>query len=306
MTDSQEAIVMMSTYNGEKYLKEQIDSILNQKKVKVNLIVRDDGSTDNTRKILDEYQAKHKLKYYYGENLGPARSFLDIINSIFLKNTRVNYFAFSDQDDIWKSDKLIRAINVLSKSNKPFLYCADFQRIDRNGNYLKNNFHYTTSTFNHSVVCSYCTGCTMVFNYSLLTQIRNKEPGYLFMHDDWIHKVCLAIDGKVFFDRNYRAVLYRQHGDNVVGSKEGVMQKLENLYKRSHEQKDCMYKEYSEIKKIYQKVIPSTYLNVINEILEYKNKNVIVRLRWCLQRKFRVHPVRLTKEFVLGILFKFY
>ncbi|WP_187364793.1 glycosyltransferase [Lactobacillus ultunensis] len=297
---------MMSTYNGEKYLKEQVNSILNQKEVSVHLIVRDDGSTDNTLKILNEYQKEGKLEYYKGRNLGPAKSFLDIINSKSLSEIQANYFAFSDQDDIWKSDKLIRAINIISTSDEPYLYCADFQRIDQDGRYLKNNFHFTTSTFNQSVVCSYCTGCTMVFNYSLLEKIRIGKPDYLLMHDDWIHKVCLAIGGKVFFDREYRAVLYRQHEGNVVGSRAGLTQKIKNLYKRSHDQKDCMYKEYAEIMEIYKQIIPKPQLDVINQILEYKKKNVVSRLKWCLQKKFRIHPIKLAKEFVLGILFKFY
>ena len=72
-------LVLLSTYNGEKYLKEQIDSVLGQEKVKTFLLVRDDGSTDKTCSILEWYQKRGALKWYKGKNLGPARSFVDLI-----------------------------------------------------------------------------------------------------------------------------------------------------------------------------------------------------------------------------------
>ena len=103
--------VLMSTYNGEKYLKEQIDSILKQKGVKVNLLVRDDGSTDNTLSLLEEYKKKGLLDYCCGSNMKPARSFMELLSIA----PDSDYYAFSDQDDYWEHDKLFNAVKNTEK-----------------------------------------------------------------------------------------------------------------------------------------------------------------------------------------------
>ena len=98
----------MSTYNGQKYIRQQIDSILQQTNVEVNLLVRDDGSKDDTIKILDEYKQEGKLTYYTGPNLGPQLSFLNLLNNC----PKADYYAFADQDDYWEKDKLSTAVKL--------------------------------------------------------------------------------------------------------------------------------------------------------------------------------------------------
>lgn len=94
--------VVMSTYNGEKYLKEQIDSILSQEGVDVRLYIRDDGSSDRTTDILASYQEHKNVKIEKGNNLGFAKSFLTALDEC----DEADYYAFSDQDDVWEKDKL--------------------------------------------------------------------------------------------------------------------------------------------------------------------------------------------------------
>lgn len=90
--------VLMSTYNGEKYLKEQLDSILNQEQVDLKLLIRDDGSTDGTVNILKEYENSHtNIKWYSGLNLGCGKSFFQLV----LDAPKSDYYAFVDQDDVW-------------------------------------------------------------------------------------------------------------------------------------------------------------------------------------------------------------
>lgn len=113
MTSKAHVTVLMSTYDGENFLRDQIESILNQEDVYVHLIVRDDGSKDRTINILEEYQSRGKLEWYSGKNLGSARSFLNLVS----KSPDNEYYAFSDQDDVWFSKKLKRAIGY-------FGYCA--------------------------------------------------------------------------------------------------------------------------------------------------------------------------------------
>ena len=95
----------MSTYNGEKYLSQQIDSILNQKEIDVHLFIRDDGSYDNTWKLLEEYKQKYeKINIISAKNVGVGNSFMNLLYSV---PNIYDYYAFSDQDDIWEPNKII-------------------------------------------------------------------------------------------------------------------------------------------------------------------------------------------------------
>ena len=100
--------VLMSTYNGEKYIREQIDSILEQSgNFDLDLWVRDDGSKDSTQQILQEYAQQRKLHWYTGENLGAAHSFIDLVR----KCKGYDYYAFADQDDYWMTNKIQMGVN---------------------------------------------------------------------------------------------------------------------------------------------------------------------------------------------------
>ena len=105
-TPDSSVIVVMSTYNGEKHLREQIDSILAQDRQPVSLLVRDDGSTDGTVQILEEYEKQGALELIRGENLGVVGSFISLIARVA---DSADYIALSDQDDVWHADKLSRA-----------------------------------------------------------------------------------------------------------------------------------------------------------------------------------------------------
>lgn len=298
---------MMSTYNGQRYLTEQIESILKQNKIDMNLLVRDDGSTDNTVQILEKMKQERKLNFYTGKNIKTAKSFLNLVNHA--NEEEYEYFAFADQDDVWKKDKLQRAIAILSKKeykNCPSVYCSNLQLVDENLKYINNEKKITTTTFPHSIVCSLCTGCTMVFNRKMLHILKDKTPETLFMHDDWIHKVCLAVGGKVFFDKNYRAVYYRQHGDNVEGGKHNIFQKLKIYFLRATREKNIMLNQYIEIKELYSNLIPPENLKLLNQLINYKSMNTFKKLKFIKRKCFRLKDNHYSYEFKLSILFNFY
>ena len=123
--------VLLSTYNGEKYLKEQLDSIIAQKGVDVHILARDDGSKDDTIKILEGYENIDIIK---GSNIGVCKSFFELIN----KSGEYDYYSFADQDDVWDCDKLVIAINKLEKCNsKPAVYASNTRLVDANLTFLK-------------------------------------------------------------------------------------------------------------------------------------------------------------------------
>ena len=132
-------VVLMSTYNGERFLEEQIESILKQKDVDVVLYVRDDGSSDRTKQILDEYQRKNaQMLVSYEKNEGVGNSFMDLV---YMAPETSDYYAFADQDDIWRDTKLIEAIKLLKQSGKN-LYVSNQDEIIIQGEYAESEGYF--------------------------------------------------------------------------------------------------------------------------------------------------------------------
>ena len=133
-------LVLMSTYNGGRFLKEQIDSILSQEDVDVRLLVRDDGSKDNTCSILSEYASVHQnIEWKACENVGFVRSFSALVRMALESEIAADYYAFADQDDIWMSKKLITACSVLfsKDASKPNLFTSNSMQVDADGKELE-------------------------------------------------------------------------------------------------------------------------------------------------------------------------
>lgn len=136
--------VLMSTYNGAKYVREQIESILSQIGVEVKLTVRDDGSNDLTCEILKEYASLGKIALIKGENVGVSKSFFILLDS----SPDCDFYAFSDQDDIWHNDKLLNAVKCMELSQKEkncengVLYFCNKNLVDSNGNYITKKSHF--------------------------------------------------------------------------------------------------------------------------------------------------------------------
>lgn len=210
--------VLLSTYNGKKYLEEQLKSLVNQKNVKVDVLVRDDGSTDGTQNILDEWQRLRGIKWYQGENCGPAHSFMKLIESSDIK---YDYYAFCDQDDVWKEDKLFKAIKEIKKFKKEdeCLYHSRTTLVDQHLNIITSPFRkpQIIHSLGASMVVTTATGCTMVWNKALMEKLKLYIPNYMVMHDNWVYVVCRSLDGNVIYDDN-SYILYRQHENNVLGN----------------------------------------------------------------------------------------
>ena len=231
MNQQPSMLVMMSTYNGERYLRDQIDSILIQKDVDVTLFVRDDGSRDQTTSILDAYQAEGKLRWYTGKNLGAAYSFWDLVengekqlqDSIDLLDPHYDYYAFADQDDVWDPDKLWCGVRLLENRSisGPVLYYSKKRLVDKNLQpLLQQDWQIRSTSLGANLINAHTSGCTFVMNQSLVRMLRKVHPAFLTMHDSWIARVASAV-GTVVYDETPH-MSYRQHGDNVVGGNRGA------------------------------------------------------------------------------------
>lgn len=182
--------VLMSTYNGEKYIKEQLDSIFNQKEVYVTLYVRDDGSTDNTLEIIKAYH-NDIILLPFDENKGPGLSFMTLLYHVMSLSTQYDYYAFADQDDIWMDVKLNKAIQQIQNEGKCVLYSSN-QWLYENDTKTKLRYDFKPDlTLVDHISKNLLSGCTMVFDYMMAEKITSFTcpPRSLLnyrMHDAWV------------------------------------------------------------------------------------------------------------------------
>lgn len=205
--------VLMSTYNGEKYLLEQISTIFQQRNVRVHLVIRDDGSSDNTVNEIESYiNQGADIELIRGENLGPSESFLEIIYT----KREYDYFALADQDDIWHEDKLSTAVEKLENNkNVPALYYSSVTLVDSNGNKMPVQVSTQKVTPENGVFSFYATGCTIVYNKKMAEFIMKYRPKNIYMHDAWLLSVACYCAKTIFDGQSH--IDYRQHEANVVG-----------------------------------------------------------------------------------------
>lgn len=288
--------VLMSTYNGEKYLREQIDSVLEQENVNINLIVRDDSSKDGTISILREYEKSGKLKLLTGGNLGVGNSFMELL----YQSPDADYYAFCDQDDIWLPNKMDVAIEKLEKldTKVPGLYISNQILVNEEGKKMKARYQTEPKHGLENVIFSnYIAGCTMVMNQNLrniLIQHKHrpsKEFLELRIHDVWVMLVA-NLTGRIIYDKN-SYILYRQHENNVVGAKSMTMrQKLHDKYKRmvTKKYKKARSKTAIELKRCFEGEISQEEQEILTL---FQNANTIRGVF-----KFMNHPK--LKKAILG------
>lgn len=257
----------MATYNGEMFLREQIDSILSQKNVDVYILVRDDGSTDDTINILKQYSEKENLSWYIGKHLNVAKGYLDLMKHV--KNKDFDYFALADQDDVWDEDKLFIAAQNLDQfsKDKPCLYYSGQRLVDQNLKLISLHTLNTKRSLFTRFVLSDFAGCTGVFNRCLLDKVNEYSPTYILMHDTWILKICLALGGNVFVDTGVH-MNYRQHSRNTIGLKKGLYGSLRQVHQYIYD-----YNVVDQMKELligYNDNIIPEYKRLIEKICDYK------------------------------------
>ena len=208
-------MVLLSTYNGEKYISEQIESVLCQQGVDVHIVARDDGSQDETINILKRISTLDNITVIEGQNIGVVGSFFTLMHEAVCHN--IDYFAFCDQDDVWKNDKLKVATDILSgHGNEPALYMSSFQMVDENLHSIQTNMSRPNISVEGAIASNCATGCTMVFNKKLLEKSLISNYDDVLMHDYWMYMVCLLTGGYIYYDETPH-IYYRQHGNNVIG-----------------------------------------------------------------------------------------
>lgn len=244
--------ILMSTYNGEKYLATQLDSIFNQTYQNIELLIRDDGSTDKTMELLEQYAKEHEnLSYYRGENVGVIQSFFDLLRH---SDDEAAYYAFADQDDYWMPEKLEAAIGLLEQQaeEQPLLYCSDTYISDENLNIIKKDDKKARPSFGNALVQNICTGCTAVMNHKLRDIVKETRPEQIVMHDWWFY-LSAALYGQVCYDEN-AYIKYRQHGNNAYGEKKSKLEVWKYRFGQLTAKRGYIYPQLEELMKWYSDI----------------------------------------------------
>lgn len=219
MTHNPSIAILLAAYNGQEYLAKQLYSIVTQTYTHWTLYVIDDGSTDQTADILKHYQAQYgsqKIHIKTHPNQGCARTFLTLVCD---PDIQADYYAYSDQDDIWDSDKLAKAIACLSACPNylPQLYCSSARLIDADENHLGFlPLKKRPPSFQNALVQCITTGNTMVFNQAVRRLLLTAGVVPVPLHDWWTYLVTMGCNGECHYDPR-PTLSYRQHTKNVLG-----------------------------------------------------------------------------------------
>lgn len=287
-------LVLLSTYNGEKYLSDLILSLLSQKGVDLDILIRDDSSSDRTVELLEKIKDS-RIKYYIGENKGAAQSFLDLIKNAPLQ---YDYYAFCDQDDVWKNDKIKIAVSKLNNVNdeKMALYYSGQIITDKNLNVLYEHKLDDKRSVQANCIFNQMAGCTAVFNRMLLIKMKEYLPKKIYGHDVWCYRLCAAMGGEIIVEKGGH-ILYRQHENNAVGLGFGIKNKLSRAV-------DYIFKYNASS---YALEIMNGYGNQLNEkwkkfFEEICDNSLIGKWKILTNRSIIFHSYELRVLFVIKVL----
>jgi glycosyltransferase involved in cell wall biosynthesis len=225
--------VLLCTRHGERFLREQLESVERQTHQNWCVLASDDGSSDDTHAILLDFQSRQRLGRVVIRS-GPDRGFVTNFLSLACNpEIEADHYAFCDQDDLWEPDKLERALAWLRSipTNVPAVYCSRTRLIDAQGNEIGcSPLFRRQPCFANALVQSIAGGNTMVFNEAT-RQLLIRAGGVVEIpsHDWWLYMIVMACGGQLKYD-NYPSVRYRQHDKNLVGMNSSLRDRL----KRAH------------------------------------------------------------------------
>lgn len=305
--------ILMATYNGELYIKDQIESILKQTYKEWKLYIRDDGSYDNTiniiNKYIEEYPDKIVLIKDNYKNLGCKNNFIELLN--YSKN---NYSMFCDQDDVWLEDKIERTIKLMKKlesdygAGEPILVHTDLKVVDSSLNIVSSSFwkciniNPHNNNLNRLFIENTVTGCTMMINKNL-ANLCNSIPKECLMHDWWL-AIMASCFGKIGILEE-QTILYRQHSNNQVGVRKKSI--ISRLKEKIHNPKSLLSKlnlEIEQVKAFYN--IYNIYMSndvklKFENFISLKQNGYLKRKKIMIKEKFYRNSFIKTIQLILFV-----
>jgi glycosyltransferase involved in cell wall biosynthesis len=279
---------LLATKNGARYLKDQLFSYVEQTVDQWSLHVSDDGSTDGTIEIIKEFAASHdRVKSIrQGPQQGYIRNFLSLAQD---RSIVADYFAFSDQDDLWYPDKIERALSFLAEipQSVPALYFSRTEIVDKDLNHLGfSPLFKRPPAFQNALVQNIGGGNTMVFNSAAKRLLELGTGGDIASHDWWTYQIVTAMGGVAIYDPR-PSLKYRQHGANILGTNQGMRARIQRFFMLF----DSQFKRWNEINISALKRFPSE--------LEISNQRTLERFGD--SRDARFPTTRLVRLYQSGV-----
>lgn len=285
--------VLMSTYNGEKYIEEQINTILGQIGVQIKLIIRDDGSTDGTTKIIRKLMKNNdNIKLYTEKNIGCESSFFKLLYE-YVEDS--DYYAFADQDDSWEKNKLIASIECIKNKNQAMLVASNLKACNQ---YLEelyeihdeSSFKLIEKNKKYNWLLN-MHGCVLVWNKELQLLLENYHPKYICAHDVWVCAVANSIGKFDFIKESY--INYRLHDNNVSGFATSRYSRIKKAIKiywgKNHPERNKIAQELLNGFEAYMDNEKEGYCNIV--LLANYKKSFIKKIKLLTSTIFTGIPI---------------
>jgi len=307
-------IVLLSTFNGESFLLDQIDSIAKQSFHDWKILLRDDGSSDLTKQILkktsNEYPAKIEISEDSLGNIGPLSSF-----STLAKNSDTDYLLFCDQDDVWFPDKIektletMRAAECRFGADTPLLVHSDLSVVDSSLQPLSPSFwkyqHINPElgmSLNRVMPQNVVTGCTVMINRAL-AKFAMPIPEEAIMHDWWLALVAALFGHIIYLDEP--TVLYRQHGGNSLGAKRWGVRRIFKQAQSPQEVRASMLRTMRQAQALlsrYRDRMSPGQLAMVEAYATLPAKTKAARIKAMLKYRFFKHGIIRNIGFMANLL----
>lgn len=305
--------ILLAAYNGAAYIRQQIDSILQQDYPNIQLVLSDDGSKDGTQEILAEYEAKYPDRVIWhqsGKRFGKAQThFMHLLRTFH----DADYIMFSDQDDVWHPDKVRKTLQKMREIEKdtsvPALVHTDLRVVDRELNVIApsfckySNINGNRLKLNQLLVQNVVTGCTVMINQKLAElSCAELTEDAIIMHDWWIALLAAACGAIGFL--NEATIDYRQHGNNSVGAKN--VRSLRYLWSKFKDNSilasmQMTFRQARSFEECYSAVLTDEIRKIILAYAELERKNAVVRKWIYLKYGFwKFGTLRKLGQFVRG------
>ncbi len=295
--------ILLSTFNGEKYLAELLESLKTQTFKDFTLLVRDDGSSDDTLTVLGAFEKEKSINMKFiagGKNVGAVASY-----NLLLRESTADYVMFCDQDDVWLPQKIEKTLTAMRKAEAaseaevPILVFSDLKVVNENLDLLHESFFKYQQlnpgrlSLSYLLVQNIPSACTMLFN-KVLTTLVKKIPGDAVMHDHWLSLVTAAFGKFIFVDE--KTMLYRQHKDNIFGADAyGWSYFYKKIHSGIYELKTHFYLNVTQAKAFrlqYGEILPVETCKMLDEFIDiqqrtwFKRRKVLYKYKiykssWC-------------------------
>ena len=297
--------ILMATHNGEKFLQSQLNSFLEQTFNNWELFVSDDNSTDCTLKIVENFSQNTSHRVEVRER--NYRSFVvNFLSLVMDYEGDADYFAFSDQDDVWNQDKLLIAVHQLEKfdNSKPGLYCSRTEFVDMHAKSYAPKLYSTDTlqkpSFQNALVETIAGGNTMLFNKAALNLLKQFGLVQVSSHDWWLYLLVTGSGGNVYFDP-WPSLKYRQHTSNVVGGKKSFLPRFKRFWDGNFKKE--VDKNLSALLDKKNLLTEENKLSLNYMILARSSKSILSKVKYFYKSKIYRKKKIFTLALFLGFLF---